>query len=128
MSFLLRSLLILHALFELGLAGIMLVQPTFFFNDIEGISEVGPAAASLGRSFAFGALAMAALSILMTLRDMTPEARYVGFGTLMIFHLGLTIGQLINVFNGITTVVIVGIHGGFALLFLAMFLWVAIRE
>jgi hypothetical protein len=128
MRFLLRALLILHALFEIGVAGVMLIQPTFFFIDIAGISEAGPAVSSLGRSFGFGALAMAALSILMTLRDMTPEMRYVGFGTLMVFHLGLTIAHLINVVNGLTTVVIVAIHGSFALLFLSMFLWVATRE
>ena len=128
MRTLLRTFLILHALFEIGAAIILLIQPTFFFNDIEGITEAGPGMASLGRSFAFGSLAMGALSIFMTLRDATPEARYVGFGALMVFHLGMTISQLINVFSGLATVVVVGIHGGFFLIFLILFLWVAIRE
>lgn len=128
MRFLLRSFLVLHALFEIGVAVIILIQPTFFFNDIEGISEGGLSAASLGRSFAFGALAMGALSVFMVLRDMTSESRYVGFGTLMIFHLGMTISQLFNVFSGLTTVVVVAVHGTFFILFLIMFLWVATRE
>lgn len=128
MSFLLRAFLILHTIFEFGVALIILFKPTFFFNDIKGISEAGLAAASLGRAFAFGTLAMGALTLFMTLRDMVSEVRYVGYGTLMVFHLGMTIGQLINVFNGLTTVVVVAVHGGFFLIFLIMFLWVATRE
>lgn len=127
--FFIRFLLGLNTLFELTTAVILLVKPTFFFNDIGGASEASAALSSMARNFAFGAIGIATLSgLMMMTRPLTREVRYAGYGALMAFHLGMTIAQLVNVIQGLTTVLAIAVHGGFLLVFLSLFLWTAMRE
>jgi hypothetical protein len=87
------------------------------------------AISSLGRSYAFSVLGTAVLSwLMMVTRPLTREIRYAGYGALMAFHLGLTLAQFIDVMQGLTTVLAVAAHGGFALCFLSLFLWTALRD
>ena len=124
---LLRILLIINTLFLGAMGLVMSIQPTFFFTNAEGIAQEGVVADSLGRGFGFAALAMAVMSLLMSTRKLTDEVRFVGFGGLMAFHLGLTISQILNVIEGLTTILMVAIHAGFSLVFLILFMWVALK-
>lgn len=127
--FFIRLLLGINTLFELTVAVILLIKPTFFFNDIEGVSDGLEAINSLGRTFGLVSISIAVLSgLMMVTRPLTREIRYAGYGALMTFHLGMTIAQLINVIQGLTTILAVAVHGGFALFFLSVFLWTALRE
>jgi len=125
---LLRILLVINALFLGGIGLVMSVSPTYFFNSVEGISEGGIVAQSLGRAFGLASLGVAVMSLLMSTRTLNDDLRFVGFGGLMAFHLGLTIAQILNVIEGLATILMVGIHAGFTLLFLILFLWVALKE
>jgi hypothetical protein len=127
--FFIRLLLGINTLFELTVAAILLIKPTFFFNDIEGAIEGFEAISSLGRTFGLASISIAVLSgLMMVTRPLTREVRYVGYGALATFHFGMTIAQIINVIQGLTTILAVAVHGGFALFFLSLFLWTALRE
>ncbi|MEM7656467.1 MAG: hypothetical protein AAF399_10095 [Bacteroidota bacterium] len=118
-----KLLLLLNTVAVLGLGVIMVFVPAIFWPDIAAAGDARDLAYGLARNFGFASLSIAALSGLMAMRPITPEVRFVGMGTLAAFHLGLTIAHLFNVFDGLTSLVVVAIHGAFALIFLVMFLW-----
>ncbi|MDX2250455.1 MAG: hypothetical protein SF052_26980 [Bacteroidia bacterium] len=118
-----KILLLLNTLFELAIGVLMLVMPTLFFPDLVRAVDQMALSYALVRGFAFAALAIAGLSGLMVLRPLTPEVRFSGLGALALFHLGLTITQLMNVIEGLVPIPVLIIHGVFALVFWAAFIW-----
>lgn len=118
-----KLLLSLNTLAVLSLGLVMILVPALFWPDIATAGDAREVTNGLARNFGFASLAIAALSALMLLRPITEEVRFVGAGALATFHLGLTVAHLFNVFDGLTSLVVVGAHGVFALIFLVIFLW-----
>ena len=119
-----KLLLLLNTLSVLGLGLVMILFPSLFWSGIAAVAETEKdLVLGLARNFGFASLAIAALSGLMSLRELNAEVRFVGLGTLAAFHLGMTAAHLFNVFAGLTSLVVVGIHGALALVFLVLFLW-----
>ena len=119
----LRLLLFLNTLLLLIAATMLIFFPATL---IPGISTLGNGlelGQSLARNYGFASLAIAVLSGLMIRKPPSEETKYVGIGALATFHIGMTISQLLNLFEGNMTIIVVGIHAAFALIFLATFIW-----
>ncbi|MEZ4772997.1 MAG: hypothetical protein R3D00_07435 [Bacteroidia bacterium] len=118
-----KILLLANTVFELLVGILMLAVPTVFFPDLAHTGDQLALSQALVRGFAFAALAMAGLSGFMVIRPLTPEVKFSGLGALAIFHLGLSITQLLNVINGLVPVPVLIIHAIFAVFFLGTFIW-----
>lgn len=118
-----KILLLANTVFELLVGILMLAVPSVFFPDLAHSAHQFDLSQALVRGFAFSALAIATLSGLMVFRPLTAEVKFSGLGALAIFHLGLTITQLLNVINGLVPVPVLIIHAIFAVFFLGTFIW-----
>ena len=119
----LRLILFINTLILLTASAVLIFFPAFL---IPGISTLGAGqelGQSLARNYGFASLAIAVLSGLMASRPLTDETKYVGIGALAAFHLGMTLSQMLNIFEGNMTIIVVAIHAVFALIFLAIFIW-----
>ncbi|MDX1908537.1 MAG: hypothetical protein SF053_15985 [Bacteroidia bacterium] len=123
-TWILKLLLLLNTLFELGVALVMIAAPVVIIPQLHQTGEaIEPLLRSLTRLIGFGTLAIAVLSGLMVTRNLSPEVKFAGFGALAVFHLGMTASQVLNNIDGLSSIPVVIIHGVFALVFLALFLW-----
>ncbi|MEM6342805.1 MAG: hypothetical protein AAF927_02960 [Bacteroidota bacterium] len=118
-----KILLAINTLFELVVGLILLFAPRLLLGEPSGSLDSWELTLSIGRSFAFAALAMAALSGLMMRAKLTREIKIVGFGTLAVFHLGLTIAQTLNVLEGLSPIPVVIAHAVLFLAFAALFIF-----
>ncbi|MFK7921426.1 MAG: hypothetical protein AB8H47_05690 [Bacteroidia bacterium] len=118
-----KILLAINTIFELVVGLIILFLPHLLLGESTGSIDSGELTLSVGRSYGFAAIAIAALSALMMSRKLTSELKFVGFGALAIFHLGLTIAQTINVLEGLSPIPLVVSHAVLFLVFTALFLF-----
>ena len=123
-----KILLAANTLFTFLMAGVMLFLPVFFLCEPTGDPTAKALTFGMARMVGFSALAMGILSLLMIMRKLSLNLRFVGFGALAAFHLGLGIAQVLNAFQGMSPVAYAIIHGVFFLIFVAMFIWVAGRK
>lgn len=118
-----RLLLIIHTLLAVVTGALILFLPTLFFPDIHASSFSSALSTSLVRNYGITTMVMGALSGLMLMRPLTQEVKFVGLGTLAIFYLGMTIFQLLNLFEGLVPIPVLAVNGVFLLLFIATFIW-----
>ncbi|GAB4403198.1 MAG: hypothetical protein OHK0039_02050 [Bacteroidia bacterium] len=118
-----RIILLLHTLIQAALGSILLIAPQFLFPDIAAAGESMALTRSLAHGFALGMLGIAALSALGAARGGGSDLYAVIGGTLGLFHLGMGILQLLNVFEGRVAMPVVFIHLAMTLLFLGIWIW-----
>ncbi|MDX2284166.1 MAG: hypothetical protein NW241_08390 [Bacteroidia bacterium] len=121
-----KLILLLNTLFEIPVGLIMIFAPAVFFPEINKpeINEVAhQLVTAQGRAFGFAAIAVGVLSLLMSLRPLSREVLFAGMGALAVFHIGLSIAQLLNQIEGYSALIALVIHGAFAVIFLAVFIW-----
>ena len=118
-----KVLLGLSALFELAAAAVFLFVPFVAFPETGLSEESRVLVVASARNFGFAALAMAALSILMIIRPLSGELRFLGSGTLATFYLGMTLSQFLSNIEGLVSLPVVLVNAGFALVFLGIFIW-----
>jgi hypothetical protein len=118
-----KVLLGFNALFELAAAAVFLFAPFVMLPEAGLNEESRVLVVAAARNFGFAALAIAGLSILMIIRPLSGELRFLGAGTLAFFHLGLTLGQFLSNIEGLVPLPVVLVHAGFAIIFLGIFIW-----
>ena len=118
-----RIILFLNTLVIAAVSLALIFAPNILFSGLDASVEVRDLGYALSRNNGFASLAIAALSGLMITRSRDAEAGHIGYGTLAVFHLGMTIAHVLNVFAGLVSMIVVGVHGVFALIFLVVFIW-----
>jgi hypothetical protein len=123
-----KILLAANSLFTFLIALVMILFPSFFLGEPSGEPTAMALTNATARHYGFAALALGGLSLLMMMRKITPEVKFSGLGAITLFHLGLTVSQVINVIKGISPIPLVIVHGAFFLIFFATFVWGTKKE
>ncbi|MEI6221708.1 MAG: hypothetical protein WCP97_02995 [bacterium] len=103
-----RIVLLANTVFEAGVGFVMIFIPTLFLNSTNELVF------AVGRSLGFASASIAVLSFSMLLKKPNKTFLSMGFTTLTVFHVGLTVSQLINFVEWLSPLYMVIIHAVFA--------------